>query len=104
MRRPFVGDQFSGDRLVNSNGATNAQQAGIAAHERQLLDDRDQTRSETDQTGSDTDQTAAESDQAAADSDQEASDRDLEQGGDVQEHDLTRDLRDRSAVRSPAVV
>jgi diguanylate cyclase (GGDEF)-like protein len=95
-----VGDTTSNDRSVDSrNGATDAQQESIAADERQRLDDRAQMLSETDQTGSDTDQTAADSDQAAADSDQEASDRDLEQGGDPYEHDLTRDLRDRSAVR-----
>jgi diguanylate cyclase (GGDEF)-like protein len=93
----------SGDRPVHSmNGASSrtpestAPTSGALEHE-QTLDDRAQTLSDTDQTASDSDQTAADGDQAAADSDQAASDRDLACGGDPGAHEITRDLRDRSA-------
>jgi diguanylate cyclase (GGDEF)-like protein len=92
-------DDLPGD---STHGGIKAPQKGVAAagsrlDRDQTLADRDQTLADADQTGSDSDQTAADSDQAAADSDQEASDRDLVQGGDPVEHDVTRDLRDRSA-------
>ena len=65
----------------------------------QTLADADQTADNGDQALADADQTAADSDQAAADSDQAASDRDLAGGGDRGEHELTRELRDRSSER-----
>jgi diguanylate cyclase (GGDEF)-like protein len=104
-----VADPPSGDRPVHSvNGATGRQPQSSAsisgALERdQTLEDRDQTFADVDQTASDSDQTAADSDQAAADSDQAASDRDLAGGGDPGEHELTRDLRDRSAEQRQQV-
>jgi len=93
----------SGDRPVHSaNGASGREPettapTSEAVEHAQTLEDRDQTFADVDQTASDSDQTAADSDQAAADSDQAASDRDLASGGDAGEHELTRELRDRSA-------
>jgi diguanylate cyclase (GGDEF)-like protein len=92
----------SGERPVHStNGASSRAPestvpAARALEHDQTREDRDQTFSDNDQTASDSDQTAADSDQAAADSDQAASDRDLASGGDASEHEITRDLRDRS--------
>ncbi|MEA2194041.1 MAG: hypothetical protein QOG42_475 [Solirubrobacteraceae bacterium] len=63
----------------------------------QTLADADQTRADGDQTSSDSDQTSSESDQLAADRDQAASDRDLAGGVDPRAHELSRDLRRRSA-------
>jgi diguanylate cyclase (GGDEF)-like protein len=65
----------------------------------QTLSASDQSYADSDQTVADTEQTAADSDQAAADFDQEASDRDLALGGDPEEHDRTREIRDRSALQ-----
>jgi hypothetical protein len=86
----------------SANGALGGQEESIAPRseaigDEQTLADREQTLADTDQSGSDGDQTASDSDQAAADCDQEASDRDLVQGGDPGVHDITRDIRDRSA-------
>jgi len=61
--------------------------------------EHEQTLSDADQTAAESDQAAADEDQAAADSDQAASDRDLASGGDPGEHELTRDIRDRTAER-----
>jgi diguanylate cyclase (GGDEF)-like protein len=63
----------------------------------QTAADSEQTAADRDQTAADSDQTAADSDQAAADTDQAASDRHLGRGGDLDVHDMTRGLRDRSA-------
>jgi diguanylate cyclase (GGDEF)-like protein len=65
----------------------------------QTAAESDQAAADSDQAAADSDQAAADSDQAAADSDQAASDRDLAGGGDAGEHQLTRELRDRSAER-----
>ena len=98
-----MADQPSEDRSADStNEPIEAlHESGGADSERladeQTLTDCDQTLADADQTGSDSDQTAADSDQAASDSDQAASDRDLKQGGDVAEHDATRDLRDQNS-------
>jgi len=59
--------------------------------------DTDQTLSDIDQTSSDTDQTSADTDQIAADRDQAASDRDLAGGVDPREHEITREIRQRTA-------
>ncbi len=58
--------------------------------------DTDQTLADLDQTSSDSDQTSADSDQVAADRDQAASDRDLAAGVDPREHEITRDIRQRT--------
>jgi diguanylate cyclase (GGDEF)-like protein len=85
-------------RRASSNGRRrSAPQTSV--EDDQTLSASDQTFADSDQTVSDTDQTAADSDQAAADCDQEASDRDLALGGDREEHDQTRDIRDRSALK-----
>jgi serine phosphatase RsbU (regulator of sigma subunit) len=63
----------------------------------QTISDSDQTLSDSDQTSADSDQTSADRDQAAADHDQAASDQDLAAGGDVAEHDISRDIRARSS-------
>jgi diguanylate cyclase (GGDEF)-like protein len=101
-----VASQTSGDRSegLSSNGSIGGQQESIVPASEPVEDDqtradRDQTLADADQTGSDSDQTASESDQAAADCDQEASDRDLVDGGDAGTHDITRDIRDRSAQK-----
>jgi diguanylate cyclase (GGDEF)-like protein len=101
-----VAGQASGDRRVDAstNGAIEEQPKSIlpdseALEDDQTLADREQTIADSDQTGSDSDQTAADNDQAAADSDQAASDRDLGRGGDPSAHDITRDIRDRSAQK-----
>jgi diguanylate cyclase (GGDEF)-like protein len=95
-------DHRPGD--FSTNGSIASQQESIAPGSEALEDDetladRDQTLADADQTGSDDDQTASDSDQAAADCDQEASDRDLVDGGDPGTHDITRDIRDRSAEK-----
>jgi diguanylate cyclase (GGDEF)-like protein len=100
VARPTADDR----PLDSENGASARQRDSITAVPRapesdQALADRDQTQRDADQTAADSDQTAADSDQSAADSDQAASDRDLAQGGDREEHDLTRDLRERSALQ-----
>jgi len=63
----------------------------------QTLSDIDQTSSDTDQTSADTDQTSADTDQIAADRDQAASDRDLAAGVDPRDHEITREIRQRTA-------
>jgi serine phosphatase RsbU (regulator of sigma subunit) len=63
----------------------------------QTMSDSDQTMSDSDQTSADSDQTSADRDQLAADHDQAASDQDLAAGGDVAEHDISRDIRARSS-------
>jgi diguanylate cyclase (GGDEF)-like protein len=99
-----VAGQSARDRRVDAstNGAIEGQRnrigpASEALEDAQTLADREQTLADTDQSGSDSDQAAADNDQAAADSDQAASDRDLGRGGDPGAHDITRDIRDRSA-------
>jgi diguanylate cyclase (GGDEF)-like protein len=62
----------------------------------QTAAESDQSLSDSDQTSSDSDQTSAESDQIAADRDQAASDRDLAAGADAREHEITREIRERS--------
>jgi GGDEF domain-containing protein len=62
----------------------------------QTVAESDQTLSDADQTSSESDQTSADSDQVAADRDQAASDRDLAAGVDPQEHEITRDIRQRN--------
>jgi hypothetical protein len=69
----------------------------LALVDDQTLADSDQTLSDNEQTAARADLAAAESDQAAANMDQQASDLDLAQGGDPAVHQLTRELRDRSA-------
>jgi diguanylate cyclase (GGDEF)-like protein len=94
--------------LDSMNGASERQRDSITAipdvpESDQALAECDQTQADADQAAADSDQLAADSDQAAADSDQAASDRDLAQGGDRDEHDLTRDLRERSALQRDQV-
>ncbi len=62
----------------------------------QTNSDTDQTLADVDQTSSDSDQSSADSDQIAADRDQAASDRDLAAGVDPHEHQITRDIRQRT--------
>jgi diguanylate cyclase (GGDEF)-like protein len=61
--------------------------------------DRDQTLSDAEQTSSDSDQTSADTDQVAADRDQAASDRDLAAGVDPRDHQITRDIRQRTTLQ-----
>jgi serine phosphatase RsbU (regulator of sigma subunit) len=62
----------------------------------QTASDSDQTLSDVDQTDADSDQTSADDDQRAADRDQIASDYDLAAGGDVEKHDASESIRQRS--------
>ncbi len=93
------------DRDVASNTAS-ASMGGACASARytmtrgdQTASDSDQTLADTDQTGSDSDQTSADTDQVAADRDQAASDRDLAAGVDPRDHQITRDIRQRTTLQ-----
>ena len=88
----------SSDRNIDPrNGVSDAEPESFVASPGTL--ERGQTLADADQTAAEGDQTAADSDQTAADGDQAASDRDLASGGDADEYQLTRDLRDRSTER-----
>jgi serine phosphatase RsbU (regulator of sigma subunit) len=60
--------------------------------------DTDQSLSDVDQTSADSDQTSADRDQLAADRDQAASDQDLVAGGDAAGHEISQEIRARSAT------
>lgn len=109
MWRRAVASPRWGDRSAGStNGSFKGQQDGGApgpgaadseqtlADSEQTLADSEQTLADTDQTSSDSDQTSADCDQLASDRDQAASDRDLASGTDAEEHDVSRDIRQRA--------
>jgi len=103
-----MGHLPSGDRSARSSNGANGRHSDPStaadlpneeqtlAEAEQTLSDSDQTLADADQTGSDSDQESADCDQVAADRDQAASDRDLERGADEDEHDVTRDIRERA--------
>lgn len=115
--RPIVADSTSGDHPVDSmNGVIEGQRKSItpapeavkneqtvAQRDEAIVDadqtgsDSDQTLADTDQTSSDSDQTSADRDQLAANADQAASDRDLASGIDPEQHEFSRDIRERTA-------
>lgn len=85
-----------------TNGSAAGQHESIIAAARKLepeqtVADAEQTLADADQTSADSDQTSADRDQLASDRDQAASDRDLAEGVDPSSHELSRDLRLRSA-------
>jgi len=65
---------------------------------RSTLSDRDQTESDRDQVESDRDQTASDRDEAASADDQEVADRELASGGDPVEHELNKEVRQRTSA------
>jgi GGDEF domain-containing protein len=71
-------------------------QIGLPNESDQIVADNEQTLSDADQIGADSEQTSADRDQIAADRDQDASDRDLMAGVDPQDHEITRDMRERT--------
>lgn len=109
----MVARRPSGDRPVAAiNGKIEGQRQGVArpaTHEQTaadseqtladadqtLLADADQTLSDADQVSSDRDQTSADCDQLASDRDQASSDRDLDDGADAEEHDSSKEIRQR---------
>ena len=95
---PPSGDRVPGSKPTAGNGvpAVPPDDQPPAAVE-QTLADVDQTLSDADQTSSDSDQTSADSDQLAADRDQVASDHDLASGLDPRVHELSREIRERTA-------
>jgi diguanylate cyclase (GGDEF)-like protein len=105
LRRAAVASLEPGDRSIDPrDGVSDQQHERVVVSPRtlendQTLADAEQIAADSDQTAAESDQAAADDDQAAADSDQAASDRDLAGGGDAGEHQLTRELRDRSAER-----
>lgn len=87
--------RVEGSRQQRVAGALGDEQS--LADSEQTLAETDQTLADVDQSASDSDQASADTDQAASDGDQAASDRDLAHGGDVQTHDVSREIRQRGA-------
>lgn len=94
---PSSGDHTPGSELASGNGLPAAPLQDRSLSIEQTLADADQTLSDSDQTSSDNDQTSADSDQLAADRDQAASDHDLASGLDPHVHEVSRDIRVRTA-------
>lgn len=100
------GHSATGFELVFSMIGDGGSGLGRGAEVERILGDSDQTAAETeqtladaDQTSADADQTSADSDQIASDRDQAASDRDLAAGLDPRDHELTREIRQRTAAQ-----